>query len=315
MKQKCQISKTAIDLIKQFEGYRRESVQLPDGRWMIGYGHTASARAGAVVSEADAEALLLYDLIRVSEAIGPAVFSPLGQNQFDALVCFAFNIGADAFKSSQVLKLVNAGAMLQAAYAIEAWRKSDAGGGDSVIDGLVRRRAAEKAMFLTPDSGFRPAPTAIVRPRLDTNAVFADPATLAPSLISKVAASPPPPVSDASDLDEVAPVNEPAPEFTVAATGEMLFAIPGYDADARAKTARSPRKLSTLQMAMIGLVGLAFLAAAVFLGFRGVASPDGGRAQLVAAAVTGAIGVDSLYSEIYTILNRVDEVTEPGKTA
>ena len=50
MKPRHQVSRTAIELIKRFEGYRRKAAQLPDGRWTIGYGHTASARAGAEVS-------------------------------------------------------------------------------------------------------------------------------------------------------------------------------------------------------------------------------------------------------------------------
>src|SRR3989338_247541 len=62
MKSRHQVSRAAIELIKSFEGYRRKAAQLPDGRWTIGYGHTLTARQGAEVSEADAEALLMYDL-------------------------------------------------------------------------------------------------------------------------------------------------------------------------------------------------------------------------------------------------------------
>jgi GH24 family phage-related lysozyme (muramidase) len=63
MKPRHQISRAAIDLIKRFEGYRAKAARLADGRWTIGYGHTLTAREGAEVSERDAEALLLYDLI------------------------------------------------------------------------------------------------------------------------------------------------------------------------------------------------------------------------------------------------------------
>jgi len=66
MKPRHQVSRAAVDLIKRFEGYRQTSAQLPDGRWTIGYGHTLTARPGATVSEKDAEALLLYDLISVA---------------------------------------------------------------------------------------------------------------------------------------------------------------------------------------------------------------------------------------------------------
>ena len=64
-----QVSRTAIELIKRFEGYRRKAAQLPDGRWTIGYGHTLTAREGAEVSEANAEARVNKACQRAAEAI------------------------------------------------------------------------------------------------------------------------------------------------------------------------------------------------------------------------------------------------------
>ena len=135
------VSRAAIELIKRFEGYRRHAAQLPDGRWTIGYGHTLTAREGAEVSESDAEALLVYDLISVQHAVNENVYAPLSQNEFDALSSFAFNIGLDNFRRSQVLKRLNAGAAVQAACAMELWRKADFEGERIVVDTLVRRRA------------------------------------------------------------------------------------------------------------------------------------------------------------------------------
>src|SRR3954469_10633495 len=158
------VSRQAIELIKRFEGYRQKAAQLPDGRWMIGYGHTLTAREGAEVSEDDAEALLLYDLIAVSHALNEWVYAPLSQNQFDALSSFAFNIGLDNFRRSGVLKRLNEGALLQAACAMELWRKAEFGGERIVIDARVRRRASEKALFLTPPDGWPAAPSPVLRP-------------------------------------------------------------------------------------------------------------------------------------------------------
>src|SRR5689334_25352486 len=101
------VSRAALELIMRFEGYRQKAAQLPDGRWTIGYGHTLTARQGAEVSEADAEALLLYDLIAVTHAINEQVHAPLNANQFDAPCGFAFNIGLDNFARSGVLKRLN----------------------------------------------------------------------------------------------------------------------------------------------------------------------------------------------------------------
>jgi lysozyme len=163
-----QVSRAAIELIKRFEGYRRKAAQLPDGRWTIGYGHTLSAREGAEVTEADAEALLMYDLIGVAHAVSELVYADLTQNQVDALCAFAFSIGLEAFRGSDVLKRVNEGAFTQAAFALELWRRAEFEGERIVIDALVRRRAAEKLLFLTPaDDAWRPAPSAVLRPELD----------------------------------------------------------------------------------------------------------------------------------------------------
>lgn len=169
MKPRHQISRAAIDLIKRFEGYRSKAAQLADGRWTIGYGHTLTAREGAEVSEKDAEALLLYDLIAVAHAVNEHVYTPLNQNQFDALCCFAFNIGVENFRRSSVLRRINEGQLLQAACGMELWRKADFEGERIVIDALVRRRAAEKTLFLTPMEGWVPAPSPILRPNIDAD--------------------------------------------------------------------------------------------------------------------------------------------------
>src|ERR1700761_4872422 len=124
MNPRYKVSRSGIELLKDFEGLRRQSAQLPDGRWTVGYGHTKSARAGVTITESDAAALLTYDLIEVVNAVNDWVFTPMTQNQFDALVCFAFNVGLDAFRASTVLRRVNEGSMLQAAWSLEMWRKA-----------------------------------------------------------------------------------------------------------------------------------------------------------------------------------------------
>lgn len=171
MKPRYQVSRAAVELIKRFEGYRMKAAQLPDGRWTLGYGHTLTARAGASVSEQDAEALLLYDLISVAHAVNENVYAPLNQNQFDALVCFAFNIGSENFIRSAVLRRLNEGSPLLAACEMEMWRKADFEGERIVVDALVRRRSAEKALFLTPaDGGWVAAPSSVLRPKIDYDA-------------------------------------------------------------------------------------------------------------------------------------------------
>ena len=173
MKLHPRVTRAVIELVKGFEGLRRRAARLPDGGWTIGYGHTLSAREGAVVSPEDAEALLYYDLSEVARKVDAWTFTSLNQNQFEALTAFAFNIGVENFRRSTVLKRVNEGQNLMAAAALELWRKSDFAGEDLVIDALVRRRAAEKAHYLTPPEGHRPSPTPVLKPLFDHSIIEA----------------------------------------------------------------------------------------------------------------------------------------------
>ncbi len=159
------ISKAGLHLIQDCEGFRAEPAQLPNGAWMVGYGHVRP-EAGEAISEAEAGELLAADLAPVEELVNAKVSQTLTQSQFDALVSFAFSLGAEAFEESQVLRRVNAGAFVAAACAMDAWRKSEVMGELEVVDALVRRRAAEKAMFLK-DLALNAAPSAFVRARLD----------------------------------------------------------------------------------------------------------------------------------------------------
>jgi lysozyme len=232
------VSRAAIDLIKRFEGLRTNAAQLEDGRWTIGYGHTLSAREGATVSEADAEALLLYDLIAVAHAVNEHVYAPLNQNQFDALAAFAFNIGVDSFRRSAALRRLNEGSYLQAAAAMELWRKADFEGERIVIDALVRRRAAEKTLFLTPSAGWVPAPSAVLPPKLDYDVGGAIPVQT-PQVVETALDQPRAVAERREERSFVLPLeDEPsASEAAVAAVTARLEALFREDADAELETA------------------------------------------------------------------------------
>jgi lysozyme len=170
MEPRHSIAPPGIALIKSFEGLRHRAARLPDGRFTVGYGHTRSAREGAEVDEADAEALLRYDLQPVEAAVNACIYTPLTQNQYDALVAFAFSVGVETFRGSNVLRRVNEGDLLAAAAALESWRRAEFEGEVIVVDALIRRRAAEKALFLTPADGFIASPSTVLRPQMDFGA-------------------------------------------------------------------------------------------------------------------------------------------------
>ncbi|MHA7871037.1 MAG: lysozyme, partial [Hyphococcus sp.] len=112
------ISESGIALLKRFEGLELEAYQDIAGIWTIGYGHTGNVQPGQRITEREAEALLRRDLKSREDAVGRAVNVPLNQNEFDALVSFVYNVGANAFRRSTALKRLNRDNRMGAADAL-----------------------------------------------------------------------------------------------------------------------------------------------------------------------------------------------------
>ncbi|HXG01499.1 MAG TPA: lysozyme [Bacteroidota bacterium] len=115
----------------------------PAGVWTIGYGHTGGVKEGDRITLQQAEELLKQDLERFEECIRRSVTVPLNQNQFDALVSFAFNVGCMALENSTLLRKLNAGDYAGAAQEFGKWVKSRG----VILPGLIKRRDAERALF------------------------------------------------------------------------------------------------------------------------------------------------------------------------
>jgi len=133
-----------INIIKEFEGLRLQAYKCPADRWTIGYGHTAGVSANDVITEAQAISLLCQDVAESERAVNHYVHVPLTQNQFDALVSFVFNLGVGNFRTSTLLKKLNAGDNDGAAQEFGRWIHA----GGKALPGLVRRREVERALFL-----------------------------------------------------------------------------------------------------------------------------------------------------------------------
>lgn len=134
------------ELIKSFEGLELEAYLCPADIWTIGYGHTGNVKEGDRITKAEAEALLDKDLQTFRNGVKRLVKVPLNENQFGALVSFSYNLGLGSLQNSTLLKMLNAGDYTGAADQFLRWNKS----GGKVLTGLVRRREAERAVFLTP---------------------------------------------------------------------------------------------------------------------------------------------------------------------
>ncbi|WP_036768629.1 lysozyme [Photorhabdus australis] len=140
------LSEKGLELIKQFEGLRLHAYQCSANVWTIGYGHTAGVRSGDVISAEKADAFLRQDVADAECTINNAVRVSINQHQFDALVSFVFNLGAGNFRSSTLLKKLNAGDYAGAGSELLRWVNA----GGQRLAGLVRRREAEKMLFETP---------------------------------------------------------------------------------------------------------------------------------------------------------------------
>lgn len=138
-------SQRIVDFIRSFEGFRSKPY-LCDGKvWTIGYGHTRGVTEhDPPITREQAEAWLAEDVALFGdEVLRMLRGAPVSQSQFDALVSLAFNIGGPAFNGSTLLRKLRAGDYEGAARQFPAWRMADG----KVSPGLVRRRAAERAMF------------------------------------------------------------------------------------------------------------------------------------------------------------------------
>ncbi|WP_338149530.1 lysozyme [Acinetobacter higginsii] len=142
-------SNVGLDLIASFEGTKLKAYDDGVGVWTIGIGTTVYPN-GVKVKKGDsctldqAKTYFAHDLKRFEASVNNLVKVPLSQNQFDALVSLTYNIGSTAFKNSTLLKKLNAKDYAGAADQFLRWNK----GGGKVLKGLVRRREAERALFL-----------------------------------------------------------------------------------------------------------------------------------------------------------------------
>jgi lysozyme len=140
------VSENGVALTMRFEGCDLESYPDPGTRaepFTIGYGHK-----GMKITQAQADAWLRSDLAKAAACVNANVKVPLTQNQFDALADFCFNVGAGNFVASTLLRLLNAGNYAGASVQFDRWNLA----AGRVLPGLVKRRIAERQLFMKPDA-------------------------------------------------------------------------------------------------------------------------------------------------------------------
>ena len=139
------VSTNGIELIKQFEGCSLKAYKCPAGIWTIGYGHTNGVKEGQKITQTQANTYLMDDL-KTHERYVNNLQLPLNQNQFDALVSFCYNCGPGNLRT-----LIKNRTLPQIADAFLLYNK----GGGVVLNGLIKRRNAERELFLKPTTATR----------------------------------------------------------------------------------------------------------------------------------------------------------------
>ncbi len=142
------VNPEGLALIQQWEGLRLTAYRDPVGVWTIGYGHTDAAGPptvlpGLALTAAEATDLLRRDLARFETAVEAMVRVPLTDNQFAALVSFAYNVGTGNLSKSTLLKKLNAGDHAAVPHELAKWTRA----GGKVLPGLANRRAAEAGLW------------------------------------------------------------------------------------------------------------------------------------------------------------------------
>lgn len=137
-----------LNLIKRFEGFSATPYLCPANICTIGYGHVILAHERDLLTQVDevqAERLLVQDVRAAERAVQNLITIPLRQNQFDALVCFTFNLGSGTLQRSTLRRVINRGDEDEVA---GQWMRFVWAGGRK-LSGLVRRREAELALYFS----------------------------------------------------------------------------------------------------------------------------------------------------------------------
>ena len=142
------VSSKGLELIKEFEGFSNVAYLCSAKKATIGYGNTfwedgTPVKIGDQISKERAETLLKHVVDNFSVAVEVDIKIEVSQNQFDALVSLAYNIGLGAFKNSTLLRQLNRGNFVGASQEFLRWDKSN---GKPLL-GLTRRREREKLLF------------------------------------------------------------------------------------------------------------------------------------------------------------------------
>jgi len=157
------IPMAAVALIAEREGCRLRAYRCPADKWTCGWGETEGVTPDTVWTQDEADRRLCVSLTKRAGMVATLCTEAPAPNQLGALTSLQYNIGAEGFRTSSVLKAHNRRDWMAAARAFSLWDKARIGGVLTVLPGLTARRAAEAALYLTPepDAPREPMPQAV----------------------------------------------------------------------------------------------------------------------------------------------------------
>ena len=147
-------SDTGLSLLKTLEGFKGKPYPDSGGKMTVGYGHLIvkgdGVATGDIIDQVKATELLVRDDENAVACVKDCVTSTINQNQFDALVIFAYNVGNHALQNSTLLSKLNSGDVDAASKQLLVWNKVHFKGAFLEVAGLTNRRLAEQKLFNTP---------------------------------------------------------------------------------------------------------------------------------------------------------------------
>ena len=144
-----EVNKAGKDLIKRFEGCKLKAYKCPAGLWTISWGLTfypdgTKVKEGDVITQQQAEDYFNAIVDDFAKKVDALIKSNVSENNFSALVSFAYNVGMGNFQRSTLLRKVNANPKDPSIRAeFMKWTRAN----DKVLNGLVRRREAEAKLY------------------------------------------------------------------------------------------------------------------------------------------------------------------------
>lgn len=148
------VSPEAVNLVKDFEGFRPYAYIDSSGLPVIGYGQTRvngrTVTLGQYITASEADAALVQELYQIQQLVLAYVKVDLNPYQLSALTSLVYNAGSVIVRDSTLIRKLNAGDYIGAAQEFTRWNKANQGGQLVVYPGLTKRRLAEQKLFLAP---------------------------------------------------------------------------------------------------------------------------------------------------------------------